>query len=101
MPSLDLRSALTKARGFFAAIAPITPIKTDDELPGLIDAILADAALFGWLERKTDEDLSGTLALETDPPVALQVVLEERALKWDRVMALLPILLELVRVLRG
>ena len=43
LPLLDLRAILTKARDFIAFIAPVTPIKTDDELPGLIDAILADA----------------------------------------------------------
>lgn len=99
--SLDLRTILLRVRSFIAAIAPVTPLKTDDELPGLIDAVLADATLFGWLETKVQADADGVLQIETDPPVALQLSLEAQALKWDRLLALLPVLLEIVRVFRG
>lgn len=101
MPSLDLRSILTKVRNFLAAIAPLTPIKTDDSLVAVLDAVLVDADLFGWLSAKVDQSASGVLSLETDPPVALQVVLEQRSINWQQLLSALPVIIEFVRMFRG
>lgn len=98
---MSLRSLLVKARAFIAAIAPVTPLKTDDELPGLIDALLADAALFGWFEDKVAASDSGVLSIESTPPVALQMVLEQRKVNWSRLIELLPAIIQVISVLKG
>ena len=101
MPLLDLRAILTKARDFIAFIAPVTPIKTDDELPGLIDAILADANLFGWFAGKVADSEAGTLSLESTPPMALKLTLEQRKIDWSRLVDLLPVIIQVVGLFRG
>lgn len=98
---MSIRALLEKARSFLAAIAPITPLKTDDELPGLIDAILADASLLGWFEAKVAASDAGVLSLESTPPVALQVVLEQRKINWSRLIELLPAIIQVIGVLKG
>jgi hypothetical protein len=93
---MDLRAVLTKIRAFLAFVSPVTPIKTDDALVTVIDALLADADLFGWFQRKVEDHNNGTLQLESDPPVALQVSLEARAIDWNKLLELVPVLIQLI-----
>ena len=98
---MSIRNLLVRARGILAAIAPITPLKLDDTLVLVIDAILADAELFGWFEGKVAAADSGSLSIEAGPPEALAMALERRGIKWGQVAASLPAILELIRLLRG
>lgn len=90
----DLRTALARARAGLAALAPLTPLKSDDALVALIDAIIADAALFSFVERKVAARQDGTLSIEGAPPVALQAALELRGITWQQVLTYLPVLIE-------
>lgn len=94
---MEFRAILTKIRSLLAMLAPVTPIKLDDALVVLIDAALADANVFGWLKAKAEQP-AGTLSLEAEPPVALQQTLELRGLKWGQVLAMLPQILEIIRL---
>lgn len=95
-----VRAAIDKAILFLAAIAPLTPIKSDDALVVLLKAIQADAELLGYVEAKADADAAGTLQIEGEPPVALQLALERQGLKWADFAAALPVILEIIRLAR-
>jgi hypothetical protein len=97
--SLDV--ALSKVRAFLVAAAPLTPIKSDDAAIVVIDALLHDGRLFGWFGTKVAEDDNGVLSLESTPPVALQVVLEQRQIDWAKLLEFLPTIITLVRMFRG
>lgn len=96
--SFDLRAALTKLRNVLAAVAPITPLKTDDELVVFIDAILADAELFGFVAKKVDDHNSGTLQLTAAPPSNVAQALERHKIDWARLVELLPTLITVVKL---
>ena len=96
---IDFRSALTRLRGMLAALAPITPLKLDDAFVVLIDAALADAAVFGWLQAKAEQP-EGTLSLEGEPPVALQAAMQLRGINWGTVLSSVPILIQILRDLQ-
>lgn len=98
---MEVISALDRVRAFLAAIAPVTPIKTDDALVVTIDAIRFDAEFLGWFKKKVDDSAAGTLSLESSPPVALQVVLEQRRIDWAKLLEMLPVLIQLVGIFRG
>lgn len=98
--SLDV--ALVKLRAILAALAPLTATKLDDSAIAVIDAILHDGTLFGWFSGKVrEDDLHGKLALESQPPVALQAVLEQRQIDWARLLEWLPHIVTLIKILRG
>lgn len=98
---LNLVQVLTKARGVLAAVAGITPIKTDDAFVALLDAFLADATLLGWLETKVQQSDDGTLSLESTPPVAIQEALERHRLTFPQVLEAIPVIIQLWRMFRG
>jgi hypothetical protein len=102
MSDLNIRTALTKARAVLVVVSPITPIKTDDALIVMIDAFLADADMMGWLKAKAaaPAPADGTLSLEAEPET-LQLSLKRNNIDFGKVMAALPILLELIRMFRG
>lgn len=98
---MDLRSILAKVRSFLFHLAPVTPIKTDDALVVMIDALLSDATLFGWFEAKVDADDSGVLSMQVGPPEAVSLALSARSIDWSQLVALLPTLLAIVKLFRG
>lgn len=99
---LNLVQVLTKARGVLAAVAPITPLKSDDALVTLLDAILADATLFGWVENKViNAPADGALSLEASPPVAIQAALEAKKIPWQQLVDALPVIIQIWRMFRG
>lgn len=98
--ALDLRSALTKLRAILAGLAPITPLKIDDACVVFIDAVLADAGLFGWFEDKAKAHVDGTLSLEGPLPVALQTKVEELRLDPAKVPEMISVLIQLLALLR-
>ena len=98
---MSIRLALEKARSFLAALAPITPIKSDDALVVVIDALLADAGLFGWFEGKVADNVGGVLSLESTPPIALQVTLEARKIDWAKLIEMVPTIISLLKLFRG
>lgn len=101
MLSFDLRSILTRARDITAIFASHTSTKLDDALLVVLDAILADGTLFGWFESTVEADESGTLSVMTDAPVALQGALQARGIDWAKLVELLPVILSLIKSLRG
>lgn len=98
---LNIRAALTKARAVLVVVAPLTPLKTDDALIPVIDAFLADADMMGWLKAKAaaPPPADGTLSLEAEPE-ALQLALARNKIDFAKVMAALPVILELIRMFR-
>lgn len=98
---MSLDFILTKASAFFAVIAPMTPIKTDDELPALIDAIRSDAILFGWLEAKVAADEAGVLQMEAGPSEEMTLALNARGIDWAKLIQYLPAIIAIVKTLRG
>lgn len=95
----DLRALLLKARNVIAAIAPVTPMKMDDELPALIDAFLSDAELMGWLEVQHVGHVPGRVSLPLKPPVAVQAALERRKINLAKLPELLSAIFAIVNAL--
>lgn len=101
---MSLRSLLSATRAMLAGIAPATSIKTDDAAVVMIDAILNDAELFGWFERKVAESDAngGALSMEGETaPVALQMVLEQRQIAWLSLLQSLPAIIAAINALKA
>lgn len=98
---VTIRYWLVKARDLLAAVAPITPLKTDDAIVKVMTAILEDAELFKFFDASVDAEDSGKLSLVGTPPVAIQESLQARNIPWDKLVTFLPTIIELVRMLRG
>lgn len=98
---VTIRYWLTKARDMLAAVAPITPLKTDDAIVVVMTALLEDGELFKFFDAAVDSEDSGKLSLVGEPPVALQAALEARKIDWQKLITFLPTIIEIVRMLRG
>ncbi len=98
---MDIRSALEKVKAVLLIIAKFTPgIQTDDAVIKVIDALLADAEMLGWFKTKVADSDSGVLTLESTPPVALQLKVEELRLDWGKLIEMLPVLIQLVSMFK-
>jgi hypothetical protein len=99
MAESTIRIALKKVRDFLSYVAPITPIKTDDALVVVIDALLADVLLFGWFTVKVAEDQAGKLSLEAaEPPQELRGPLADRRIEWKKLIEMAPTIISLVKL---
>jgi hypothetical protein len=98
---LNLVQVLTKARGVLAAVAPLTPIKSDDAFLALLDAVLEDAELFGYVHQKVNDEADGKLSLESTPPVAIQGALEQRGIAFKQLLDAIPVIISLWKLFRA
>ncbi len=102
--ALNLRALFLRGRNVLAAIATVTPIRSDDALVVLFDAAIDDAELLGFIRQAEEDHDAGRLSLSTSPPVALQEsaqALERRGVDWARLIEMLPSIIALIKSLRG
>lgn len=97
--AIDLRAALGKALALLTILAASTATKVDDEVVSFLAAINDSPALLEWFQRKFADDAAGVLSVETDPPAALVEEIKLRDLPWDKLIAALPMLIQIVKTL--
>jgi hypothetical protein len=83
-----------------ALAAQQTATSVDDHAVAMGRAIVEEDLLFQWFLNRAQAD-DGALALEDDPPVAMQAVLERRKIDWARLVQVATVLIQLLRAFKG
>ncbi len=96
---MQLHILLNLALDLARRLSQKTVTRVDDELIDLLEALHDDPTLRAWIGGKLLQP-PGTLAIETAPSAAVAAALAQRQLTWNKLMAYLPRILEILHLVR-
>ena len=95
MATIGFRTLFDTVRGVLSFLAGRTATQLDDNIVALLGAIADSPVLLDWLESKFNAQQEGVLSIESEPTEAIALELGKRGIDWSKLVALLPVIVEL------